>query len=137
MGVLMPSAEELGLAGARAWARQWKGAPGIALNCDGVDDEGEGEGELTIMYTGHRPDDLLDALRRSTTLVPRVRRIPLGLLTDSVALADRGWTAVTVSRGSFRSLQRVHSRRDSLAHLTGSGIGGVATLLARAVEALA
>ena len=78
----------------------------------------------------------VDALRSAAATVPRVRRMPLGLLTDSVALADRGWTAVTVSRGSFRSLQRVHSRRDSLDHLTGSGIGGVATLLARAVEAL-
>jgi hypothetical protein len=133
VGVLLPSAEELGLAGARAWAREWKSAPGIALNCDGVDDDGE----LTIMYTGHRPDELLEALRGAAPEVPRVRRMPLGLLTDSVALADRGWTAVTVSRGSFRSLERVHSERDSLDHLTGSGIGGVATLLARAAEALA
>jgi hypothetical protein len=133
VGVLLPSAEELGLAGARAWAREWKGAPAIALNCDGVDDDGE----LTIMYTGHRPDELLEKLRSATAEALRVRRMPLGLLTDSVALADRGWTAVTVSRGAFRSLERVHSERDSLDHFTGSGIGGVATLLARAVEALA
>ena len=46
LGVLLPSAEELGLAGARAWARSER--PGTAINCDGVDDAGE----LTIMYSG-------------------------------------------------------------------------------------
>ena len=63
--------------------------------------------------------------------------MPLGLLTDSSALAERGWTTVTVSRGSLATLRRVHTRRDSLAALRGDGIDEVATLLARAVEALA
>jgi hypothetical protein len=133
IGVLLPSAEELGLAGARAWARARTGPPAVAINCDGVDDEGE----ITIMYTGHRPGPMLAVMRGVDAATPRVRRMPLGLLTDSVALADRGWHAVTVSRGSFRTLRRVHSTRDSLDNLTGSGIGDVALLLARASEALA
>jgi hypothetical protein len=135
VGVLLPSAEELGLAGARAWARSRSGPPAVAINCDGVSDEGDGA--ITIMYTGHRPDGLLDTLRRAVATETRVRRMPLGLLTDSVALTDRGWHTVTVSRGSFRTLRRVHSVRDSLDNLTGSGIDDVATLLARASEALA
>jgi hypothetical protein len=61
----------------------------------------------------------------------------LGLATDSVALAERGWTTLTVSRGSFATLRRVHTASDSLAMLRGDGIDEVATLLARAVEALA
>lgn len=131
LGVLLPSAEELGLAGARAWARRRRA--GVALNCDGVDDQGE----LTIMYSGTAPHQLIDTLRRASPTPPRVRRMPLGLLTDSVALADRGWRTVTVSRGGWTTLRRVHSRRDSLDHLTGRGVDDAATLLARAVEALA
>jgi len=135
LGILLPSAEELGLAGARTWAREWgrTRAPGIALNCDGVDDIGE----LTIMYSGRTSTDLLDSLRRAAPASVRVRRMPLGLLTDSVALAGRGWRTVTVSRGSWATLRRVHSRHDSVDNITGRGIDETASLLARAVEALA
>lgn len=131
-GVLLPSAEELGLAGARAWARAGR-RPGTALNCDGVDDAGE----LTIMYSGAAPTPLIQSLQALAPQPPRVRRMPLGLLTDSVALADCGWATVTVSRGSLATLSRVHSPGDSLAALRGDAIDDVATLLARAVEALA
>lgn len=130
-GVLLPSAEELGLAGVRAWARGAK--RGTALNCDGVDDAGE----LTIMYSGAAPTPLIQRLEAVAPRPLRVRRMPLGLLTDSSALAERGWTTVTVSRGSLATLRRVHTRGDSLAALRGDGIDDVATLLARAVEALA
>jgi hypothetical protein len=131
LGVLLPSAEELGLAGARAWARG--GRPGIALNCDGVDDMGE----LTIMHRGGVPDELVRALRTAAPAPLRVRRMPVGLLTDSVALADRGWAAVTVSRGSLATLRRIHTPADSLTSLRGDGIDDVATLLVRTVEELA
>jgi hypothetical protein len=131
LGVLLPSAEELGLAGVRAWARGAK--RGTALNCDGVDDAGE----LTIMYSGAAPTPLIQTLEVVSPRPPRVRRMPVGLLTDSSALAEGGWTTVTVSRGSLATLRRVHTRGDSLAVLRGDGIDEVATLLARAVEALA
>ena len=131
LGVLLPSAEELGMAGVRAWARGAK--RGTALNCDGVDDAGE----LTIMYSSTAPTRLVQTLEAIAPRPPRVRRMPLGLLTDSAALAERGWTTVTVSRGSLATLRRVHTRGDSLAALRGDGIDEVATLLARAVEALA
>jgi hypothetical protein len=133
VGVLLPSAEELGLAGARAWARARGTQRGIALNCDGVDDEGE----LTIMYSGAKPESLVAVLERASRTTPRVRRMPLGLLLDSVAFSDAGWASVTVSRGSLATLRRVHTRRDSLAALRGAGIPEVATVLARAAEALA
>jgi hypothetical protein len=98
-----------------------------------VDDEGE----MTIMYSGSRPESLIDLVARIAPEAPRVRRMPLGLLTDSVALASRGWATVTLSRGSLASLRRVHTRYDSLAALRGGGVDGMATLLARAAEALA
>jgi hypothetical protein len=130
-GVLVPSAEELGLAGTRAWARSVPIA--TAINCDGVDDDGE----LTIMYSGRTPRSLIHTLHEVAPAPLRVRRMPLGLVTDSVALAERGWNTLTVSRGSFATLRRVHTPSDSLANLRGDGIDDVAILLARAVEALA
>jgi acetylornithine deacetylase/succinyl-diaminopimelate desuccinylase-like protein len=131
LGVLLPSAEELGLAGARAWARNAR--PATALNCDGVDDAGV----LTIMYSGAAPTPLILTLKALARGSCRVRRMPPGLLTDSVALADRGWATVTVSRGSLATLRRVHTPADSLATLRGDGIDEVAALLARAAEVLA
>ncbi|MEO6525911.1 MAG: M28 family peptidase [Gemmatimonadaceae bacterium] len=133
VGVLLPSAEELGLAGARAWVRSRGPLRATALNCDSVDDDGE----LTIMYTGQLPTTLVNALEAAAGRAPRVRRMPLGLLTDSVAFVDGGWQSVTVSRGSLATLRRVHTRRDSLAALRGDGIPQVASMLARAAEALA
>ena len=135
IGVLLPSGEELGLAGARAWARQR--SSGVALNCDGVDDGGT----LVIMYNQSAPSRLVaavqDAAHAAHAAGVRTRRMPLGLLTDSTALALAGWEAVTVSHGSLATLGRVHSSSDSLDHLRGTSIGMVADVLARAVEALA
>ena len=133
IGVLLSSAEELGLAGARAWVRDRRGEQGIAINCDGVDDGGE----LTIMYSGMPSIEIIDVIRASADEQARVRRMPLGLLLDSVALTEGGWRSVTVSRGSVASLRRVHTPGDSLERLRGDGISRTARALARAAEALA
>jgi hypothetical protein len=130
-GVLLPDAEELGLAGGRAWARAH--AASVALNCDGVDDEGE----LVIMYNGRVPTDVVAAVRSASTQRAHVRRMPLGLLTDSTALSDAGWRTVTVSHGSLATLRRVHTKSDSLANLRGTSVDDVSVILARAAEALA
>jgi Zn-dependent M28 family amino/carboxypeptidase len=132
VGVLIPSAEELGLAGARAWVRAHGEERAFVLNCDGVDDQGE----LTLMYTRTRPTAIADAVQGAAGAV-RVRRMPAGLLLDSVAFADAGWDSATLSRGSMRSLARVHTRLDSLDAMTGARIDAVASVLARAAEALA
>ena len=133
VGVLLPSAEELGLAGARAWVRAHGAERAFVLNCDGVDDQGE----LTIMYTRRVPGPIVDAVRGAAAGELRVRRMPPGLLLDSVAFADAGWSAVTVSHGSMRTLARVHTSADSLERLDGRSIERVAVVLARAAEALA
>jgi hypothetical protein len=130
-GVLLTTAEELGLAGARAWATAHPAT--VALNCDGVDDGGE----LVIMYNGRMPTDVVSAVRAASARAVRVRRMPLGLLTDSTALADAGWRTVTVSHGSLATLRRVHTSRDSLANLRGTSVDDVSVILARAAEALA
>jgi hypothetical protein len=132
VGVLIPSAEELGLAGARAWVRAHGGERGYVMNCDGVDDQGE----LILMYTRTKPAPIVDAVQRAAGAV-RTRRMPPGLLLDSVAFTDAGWTAATLSHGSMRTLARVHTRSDALDSLKGSQIDPMAWVLARAAEALA
>lgn len=125
LGVVVTSAEEFGLAGARAWV---EGKPtGIAINCDGVDDQGT----LTIT-AGAAGRDLLRITEAGVLFGQKVRfrRSLPGILLDSTAFSDRGWAAVTVSRGTLRSLARIHTRRDTLAELSGAGIDGAADLIA-------
>jgi Zn-dependent M28 family amino/carboxypeptidase len=128
VGVLITDGEELALAGARAWV---DGRPrAIALNCDGVDDVGV----LTLMTVGQEGAALVEAFRAECAggSVPlRVIRLIPGVMTDSVAFASAGWPTVTLSRGSLRTLGRIHTTRDTLRHLTGKGIVPAAELLAR------
>jgi hypothetical protein len=129
IGVMITDAEELALAGARAWTRAAR--PAIALNCDSIDDTGL----LTVMYTGREPVPVVAAIRdaaRAANQRLRVMRLIPGVLTDSVALAHAGWPSVTLSRGDRRTLQRIHTRGDTLAALRGTGIPVAAALLARA-----
>jgi len=132
VGVVITSAEELGLAGARAWVRAHGTERGFVMNCDGVDDQGE----LTLMYTRTKPEAIVNAVRRATGRL-QVRRMPPGLLLDSVAFADAGWIGATLSHGSMRTLARVHTAGDSLDALRGAQIAPMAATLARAAEALA
>lgn len=137
--VLVTSAEELGLAGARAWARAHPATGGdrpLAINVDGVDDAGA----MTIMTTGARGGAVTEALlasARDEGLAARARRLLPGLLVDAVALAAGGWGAATVSRGTLRTLLPIHTAADRAARLTGAGIAGAARVIARAAERLA
>ena len=128
VGILLTSAEELGLAGARAWGATH--GPGVALNVDGVDDEGE-----TIwMFSGRRPRRLLEAAARAseaTGIPSRPRSLIPGILVDAVALAESGWEAMTLSRGTIRTLARIHTPADHLGALEGRGVEEASRLLAR------
>lgn len=135
VGVLITDAEELGLAGAHAWGAL-ADRNAIVLNCDGVDDDGA---DLLMYGGGNRPHHLIQAAREAASetdarLVPR--RLPVGVLTDSVAFAMAGIASATFSRGSVRSLRRVHSRRDDLDHLRGTGIAPMASLMASTARVL-
>jgi Zn-dependent M28 family amino/carboxypeptidase len=136
LGVLITDAEELALAGARAWTRATAQGShahtAIALNCDTIDDRGP----LTVMHHRGRSRDLAARLERAAhdSGEPlRVIRLLPGVLTDGVALADAGWRAVTLSRGTLRTLDRIHTSRDTLASMGGTGIAGAARVLARTV----
>jgi hypothetical protein len=133
VGVLLTSAEELGLAGARAWA---VGAPpAVAVNVDGVDDAGA----TRVMWTGRRPARLAEALLRAAAAAgepARAARLLPGILADGVALADAGWEAVTVSRGTARTVARIHTPRDAVEAIRGEGIAATAALIAAAIPEL-
>ena len=134
VGVLLTSGEELGLAGARVWARESQAAgrrPGVALNCDGMDDAGM----LVVMTTG-RHERATAALRRAALgrgVAMKVRRLVPGILVDAVALADTGWAAATLSRGTRRTLARIHTPRDRRDLLDGRGAAEGAVVMADAV----
>ena len=127
LGVLITSGEELGLAGARVWAAHAK--PGIVvLNCDTVDDSGG----WRLMYNGARPREIAAAAEKVSTLIGSKlspgRFIP-GILADSMAFSDRGFPAVTLSRGTLSTLARIHTRRDTSNTLTGVGVAEASALL--------
>jgi hypothetical protein len=130
IGVLVTSAEELGLAGARAWARTAK--PAFALNVDGIDDVGS----VRLIYSGAPPHGLLMSIPRDSGW-PAPERIPPGLLLDGVALADAGFSVLTVSKGSWKTVARIHTAGDDVDHLGGSGIENVAVSLAEWIVAQA
>jgi hypothetical protein len=134
IGVCLTSAEELGLAGARAWVRNAERGPGtIAINCDGVDDGGV----TTCMYSGVRPGGLVDAALAAGArmgVAIRAHRLLPGVLTDGVALADAGWRVVTLSKGGVRTLARIHTPRDRADLLTGAGIDEVARVIVALIE---
>ena len=129
VGIVLTSAEELGLAGARACVRALPRVEGGAvLNCDGVDDSGY----LRVMYSGARPERVIRACAGA-----RPGRLPVGVLVDALAFSEAGWDAVTLSRGTLATWGRIHSTRDTADRLTGAGIDATATTLATAARALA
>ena len=136
VGVLITDAEELSLAGARHWVRHRPRYDDlnhrrIAINCDTIDDDGRW---TVFHYAGFRP--ILG--RRLGAKLERARVMhPLpGVLTDSVALRWTAWDTVTLSRGSLRTLGRIHTSRDSLANLRGTAIDTAARAIAELVEEL-
>jgi hypothetical protein len=127
---VLTSAEELGLAGARAWVK----GRGVAhaVNVDGVDDEGD----VRLTWTRRRPSALIAQLKaRADEIGVRVRdgRLLPGALLDAVAFADAGWQVVTVSRGTLRTVARIHTPHDSLEHVRGEGAAIAASVILAAI----
>ncbi|MDP9177307.1 MAG: M28 family metallopeptidase [Gemmatimonadota bacterium] len=134
VGVIVTSAEELALAGARAHVES-NHARATVVNCDTIDDHG---GFLCMIHSRNRGPAAAAVVRAGERLAMpvRVRALIPGILTDSVAFADAGWDAVTVSRGNLGTLARVHTSSDTRERMDGSGIANVARLLAATIEEL-
>jgi len=133
LGVLLTSAEELGMAGARAFVAGRP--PAMAINVDGVDDRGA----TLCMYHGRAARVRVGVARAARAIGMRVTERPTipGLLTDGIALADAGWSAVTISRGGLGTLWRIHRASDVAVRLRGSGMHDVARLVASAAREIA
>ncbi|MGQ0714998.1 MAG: M28 family peptidase [Gemmatimonadaceae bacterium] len=126
LGIVLTSAEELGLAGARAWVQGRTASR--AINIDGVDDSGD----LRLTWTRQRPSHLIDALvanARDAGLAAHAARLLPGALLDGVALADAGWQVVTVSRGTLGTVARIHMPDDSLDRMRGDGMALTASII--------
>ncbi len=113
IGVLITSAEEFGLVGARAFAQRHAGElEGCeVVNLDTLDDVGA----LAVVYH----DATGEILARATAaalgplgLPVRCRRLPLGILVDSLPLARAGARAITVARLDWSTLRRIHTPQD-------------------------
>jgi hypothetical protein len=133
-GVVLTSAEELGLAGARAWSSGRE--PATLINVDSVDDQGE------IRCIVHRARD--SALASEVVICAEIEGVPIrrgdlpiGALMDSVVFARAGWRAVGISRLSWSTLGIIHTRRDTPERCDGTGIAETAGVLAECIRRLA
>jgi Zn-dependent M28 family amino/carboxypeptidase len=114
VGVVITGAEEFGLVGARALARERPGlfAGRAVLNFDTLDETGR----LYLVSHDARGDaaaaGLLPALAGLGVPVRR-RRLPVGILVDSLPFARAGAIAVTVARLDWSTLRRIHTARDT------------------------
>lgn len=136
---LITDAEELGLVGARSIARRMNPVFGV-INIDGVDDSGpvyilEKFGIPARHIAPHLVASILQSAAKLDLPAQR-RNVPFGLMLDHLPMARADLPSVTVMRGSFASLRRVHRPADSLDNMTGSGIETVVELLRDALTQL-
>jgi len=137
---LITDAEELGLAGARAAADQLPPVFGV-INLDGLDDDGTFyvlERFGTMRKTGLAPHLAAALLQEAETLGENADRrdLPFGIPVDHIPIVRAGIPALTVMRGSMKSLRRVHRPEDDLDHLRGDGIRKAIELVCGALDRL-
>ena len=140
VGFLITDAEELGLAGARAAARRLPPLIGV-INLDGLDDEGT---FYVLERFGlwrkkgiapHLAAALLEEAAKRGEAADR-RDLPLGIPVDHIPIAKAGIPALTLMRGTFNSLRRVHLPADDLEHLRGDGVERAIGLVSGALRRL-
>jgi hypothetical protein len=130
-GILITGAEEFGMVGARVFARLAASRlPGIeVVNLDTIDEEGD-----LYLVTHDRAGVVLaekEAERlRAAGLAPRTRRLPLGILVDSLPFARAGVPSLTVGRLTWRTLRIIHTPRDTAEGLTLAAAKAVGRALA-------
>jgi hypothetical protein len=136
---LLTDAEELGLVGARFAVERLPPVQGV-INVDSLDDHGsfyvaEGHGWQRKGSAPQLAAALLTAAAVLDLPVHR-RRLPRSLQVDHLPVAGAGIPALTLLRGDWQSLLRVHSARDDADRMDGTGAAEGATLLCAAVRLL-
>jgi Peptidase family M28 len=113
-GILITGAEEFGLVGARIFVADRYGmiAGSVIVNLDTIDQEGQ----LALVTHDARGTALAREVAPGLApvgLPSRIRRLPLGILTDSVPFARRGIPALTIGRLTWRTLRLIHTPADT------------------------
>ena len=127
VGLAFFDAEEWGLQGARALVREQPAlfAGSSVVNFDGIDDRG-----VTIVL-GHRAGALAPRIAQAAG-ARRASWLPV--LVDGMAIARVTRECLTVMRGNWSTMRRVHTPRDAADRLTLDGVRAVATAVADAVR---
>ena len=128
VGVVFPDAEEYGLVGARAIAKDraelFRDA--AIINLDGVDDVGR----VTIF--AHRPGPVGTAVARALG-ANRWRWLPV--IVDGIALRRVGRECATILKGGVATMRIVHTPQDTVDRVRLDGAAHVAAGLARVLRA--
>jgi hypothetical protein len=137
---LITDAEELGLAGARAAAGGLPPVFGV-INLDGLDDEGTFYvlERFGIMKKRGLAPHLAAALLQEADARGEAadrRDLPFGIPVDHIPIVNAGIPALTVMRGSMKSMRRVHRPGDDLDHLNGDGVRKTIDLVCGALDRL-
>jgi hypothetical protein len=113
-GILITGAEEFGLVGSRAFAQLHAGelAGCEVINLDTLDDTGA---LVVVRHDAHGASfgRAVAAVLAPLGLPVQSRRLPLGILVDSLPLARAGARAVTVARLDWSTLRTIHTARDT------------------------
>jgi hypothetical protein len=111
-GILISGAEEFGMVGARVFARMHGSLEGVVvINLDTIDAEGPLFVVRHDLHAGRVAAEVVSRLEPLGIGV-RSRRLPLGILTDSLPLARAGAEAVTVGRLTWNTLRVIHTPDD-------------------------
>jgi hypothetical protein len=111
------------------------------INVDGIDDEGTFL--VAERFGWPRPKGLaphlaaaLLAAASDLGLAAQRRDVPFGILLDHMPIVKGGTPALTIMRGTLKSLHRIHRPTDNLSNLSGSGIGPCVDLICAALALL-
>jgi Zn-dependent M28 family amino/carboxypeptidase len=137
---LITDAEELGLAGATAAAAGLPAVFGV-INLDGLDDTGTFyvfERFGIMRKKGLAPHLAVALLQEADALGLNADRrdLPFGIPVDHIPIVRAGVPALTVMRGTMKSLRRVHRPTDDLDHLRGDGVAKAIDLVSGALDRL-
>jgi hypothetical protein len=135
LGILVTGAEEFGLVGARVFAQE---RPELLAGREVVNvDTGDDQGPFYVVFPEKQGKALAqhqEPVLASLGLPCRRRRLPAGIMVDSLPLAPAAARAVTLARLDWGTLRRLHTPADTTDGLAFETAGRLGRLLARAID---
>jgi len=126
VGAIFLDAEELGLVGATALARERANLlkDTAVINFDGLDDRG------SVVAFVHRPGSVVGAVAARLGARPRGR---LPVLVDGIPLARVARECMTIMKGGWGTMRVVHTLQDTPERMTLAGLREVSRAVATAL----